>query len=166
MARDLAPVGLDFFGSAQHRAVREARIAAPPQAVFDALARDPGGWGYWFPGFSTTGRYRTPGPHGVGAEREMRLGGTRLVETVLAWEEPGRWAFRVSTATAPFVTAMAEDYRITPVDGGSVLAWTVALDGTGPMAVAGRGLGGAMGILLPRAARALERRLQAPTGTG
>jgi uncharacterized protein YndB with AHSA1/START domain len=162
MASDLAPVDLSFFASAPHRTVREVQIAAPPEKVFDALARDPAGWGLWFPGFSKNGRYLTPSPHGVGSEREMRLGGTPLVETVIAWDEPTRWAFRVSRATMPGIRAMAEDYRITPKDGGSVLTWTVALDGAGPMKFV---VGAVAGAIVARAGRNLERRLQAAAGT-
>jgi hypothetical protein len=165
MARDLVPVDLGFLASAPHRTVREVRIAAPPGKVFAALACDPGGWGLWFPGFSRGGRYVTAGPHGVDSEREMRLAGLRLVETVLAWEEPSRWAFRVSSAPVPFVRAMAEDYRITRQDGGSVLTWTVAVDGTGPMKHAGGVVDAVAGALLRRAGRNLERRLQAAAGT-
>jgi carbon monoxide dehydrogenase subunit G len=165
MASDLAPVDLSFFASAPHRTVRDVQIAAPPEKVFDALARDPAGWGQWFPGFSRSGRYLTAQPHGVGSEREMRLGGTRLVETVLAWEEPSRWAFRVSSAAMPGVRAMAEDYRITPKDGGSLLTWTVALSGAGPMTFAVGAVGAVAGALVARAARNLERRLQAAAGT-
>jgi uncharacterized protein YndB with AHSA1/START domain len=165
VSSDLAPIDLSFFASAQHVTVHEVRIAAPPQKVFDALTRDPAGWGLWFPGFSTSGRYLGPPPHGVGSEREVRLTGIRLVETVLAWEEPSRWAFRVSSARLPFVRAMAEDYRVTAQDGGSVLMWTVALSGTGPMRFAGGAIGAVAGALIARAARNLERRLQASDST-
>jgi hypothetical protein len=161
MASDLAPVDLGFFAAAQHRTVRDVRIAASPERVFDALARDPAGWGGWFPGFSSSGRYVTPPPHGVGSEREMRVGGMRVIETMLAWEEPTRWAFRVSFVALPFVRAMAEDYRITPQGGGSLLTWTMAVDGTGPMKFAWGPVGAAAGAVFGRAGRNLDRRLRA-----
>ena len=161
MASDLAPVDLGFLASAQHTVTREMRIAAPPEKVFDAFARDPAGWGLWFPGFSRSGRYVTAPPHGAGAEREMRIAGIRVVETVLAWEEPSRWAFRVSSAAVPFLRAMVEDYRFTPHAAGTLFTWTAAFDGTGPMKFGGGAVGTGACAVVARAARNLERRLQA-----
>jgi carbon monoxide dehydrogenase subunit G len=160
MPRDLQPVGPDFFRIAPYRAVRTAALAAPPAAVFAALADDPAGWGEWFPGFTRTGRYLTGPPHGVGVERAMRLAGTPLVETVIVREEPVRWAFRVSRAGMPLVRAMAEDYQLVESPTGTDLTWTLALDVAGPTVPTGPLVGAIAGSLVRVAARRLDRRLQ------
>jgi hypothetical protein len=161
MPSHLQPVGPEFFDVAPYRAVRTTSLAVPPTAVFAALADDPAGWGDWFPGFTRTGRYRTDAPHGVGAERAMRLGGVDLVETVIAREEPTRWAFRVSQGSLPLVRAMAEDYRLAETPTGTSLTWTLALDVSGPTRPTGAVVGAVAGSLVRIAARRLERRLQA-----
>jgi carbon monoxide dehydrogenase subunit G len=160
MPRSLQPVGPDFFEVAPYRTERTASVAAPPAAVFAALADDPAGWGAWFPGFTRSGRYLTGPPHGVGAERAMRLGGVDLIETVIVREEPTRWAFRVSQGSLPLVRAMAEDYRLAETPAGTALTWTLALDVAGPTLPTGAMVGTVAGALVRAAARRLERRLQ------
>lgn len=161
MTKTLQPVGPDFFEIAPYRTVRTVTVAAPPAAVFAALADDPAGWGEWFPGFTRTGRYLTDPPYGMGAERAMRLGGVDLVETVIVREEPTRWAFRVSRGSLPLVRAMAEDYRLAETPTGTVLTWTLALDVAGPTLPTSAVVGTVAGSLVGVAARRLERRLQA-----
>ena len=161
MPKHLQPVGPEFFEAAPYRTVRTASIAAPPAAVFAALADDPAGWGEWFPGFTRTGRFLSGPPHGVGSERAMRLGGVDLVETVIVREEPTRWAFRVSQGSMPLVRAMAEDYRLAETPTGTDLTWTLALDVAGPTLPTGAAVGTIAGSLVGVAARRLERRLQA-----
>jgi carbon monoxide dehydrogenase subunit G len=161
MPRRLQPVGPEFFQTAPYLAVRTASVDAPPAAVFAAIADDPAGWGEWFPGFTRSGRFLTGPPHGVGAERAMRLGGVALVETVIVREEPTRWAFRVSQGSLPLVRAMAEDYRLDETPTGTSLTWTLALDVSGPTQPTSAAVGLAAGSLVGMAARRLERRLQA-----
>ncbi len=158
MARRLRPVELDFVESAPLRLVFAAEVAAPPKAVYAALADDVAGWSHWF-----TGVARAVPTHG-GRGRDVRLtGGTRFVETVLAAEPDEHYAYRVDTTNAPGLRALLEDWRLTPAGGGTRLQWTFAADGPAPlrwaMTLAGPGLGRA----LRGSARALDRRL---TGTG
>jgi hypothetical protein len=166
MPRPLQPVGPDFFEAAPYRTQRTVSLAAAPADVFAALADDPAGWGEWFPGFTRTGRYLTGPPHGVGAERAMRLGGAGLVETVIVREEPTRWAFRVSQGSMPLVRAMAEDYRLAETPGGTALTWTLALDVTGPTFPTAAVVGSVAGTLVRVAAGRLERRLKEAGRTG
>jgi carbon monoxide dehydrogenase subunit G len=161
MPKHLRTVGPDFFEAAPYRTTRTAAVAAPPAAVFAALADDPAGWGEWFPGFTRTGSYLSAPFHGEGAERVMRLGGVGLVETVILREEPTRWAFRVSQGNLPLVRAMAEDYRLAETPSGTALTWTLALDVAGPALPTGTVVGAVAGSLVGVAARRLERRLQA-----
>jgi uncharacterized protein YndB with AHSA1/START domain len=127
MPSDLQPVELDFFDSAPYRYVTAEAVHWPAETIFAALV-DPAGWGHWFPGFSRSGRYVTPDPHGVGTVREVSMAGLRYTSTILAWDPPGRWAFRLSTSTIPFAFALAEEYLVTPHPHHSVVQWTFAID--------------------------------------
>ncbi|MGW1377408.1 SRPBCC family protein [Streptomyces sp. NPDC002446] len=154
MARRLRPVELDFAGSAPLRLVFAADIAAPPKAVYAALADDVPGWSAWFTGVARAA------PTADGRGREVRLaGGTRFTETVLAAEPDDHYAYRVDTTNAPGLRALLEDWRLTPSGGGTRLRWTFAADGPAPfrwaMTLARPGLGRAF----RESARALDRRL-------
>ncbi|MFE2194047.1 SRPBCC family protein [Streptomyces olivaceus] len=109
------------------RLVFARELAAPPDAVFRALAEDVPGWTAWFSAV-TSAR-----PIGDGAGREIRLrGGTRFVETVLAAERPEVYAYRVDVTNAPGARALLEEWRLTPTATGTRLRWTFAADGTAP----------------------------------
>ncbi|MFE3887678.1 SRPBCC family protein [Streptomyces lydicus] len=154
MARRLRPVELDFADSAPLRLVFAAEVAAPPKAVYAALADDVAGWSRWF-----TGVARSAPTHG-GKGREVQLtGGTRFTETVLAAEPDIHYAYRVDTTNAPGLRALLEDWRLTPADGGTRLRWVFAADGPAPfrflLTLARPGLGRAF----RDSARALDRRL-------
>lgn len=128
MEWELREVGPDFFDTAPYRCVSTSWLHASPSAVFRALAEDPPGWGDWNPGFSRTGRYTTPPPHGSGSVREVTMARIRYTDTIVAWEEPAHWAFFVARAGAPFAKALAEDYRIAPSGEGSTVQWTIAME--------------------------------------
>jgi hypothetical protein len=128
MPWDLRPVGPDFLETAPRRFTNRAVIRRPPERVFDSIAGDPARWGDWFPGFDHSGRWLTPDPPGEGSRRAVRMGGIAYDETILAWERPTRFAFRVDRAGAPFAHALAEDYRIAEHPSGSTLEWTFAID--------------------------------------
>ncbi|AJT68545.1 SRPBCC family protein [Streptomyces chattanoogensis] len=158
MARRLRPVELDFVESAPLRLVFAAEAAAPPKAVYAALADDVASWPDWFTGVSRA--VSTDDGRG----REVRLtGGTRFAETVLAAEPDERYAYRVDTTNAPGLRALLEDWRLTPAGGGTRLRWTFAADGPAPfrlvMMLARPGLGRAF----RESVRALDRRLARQT---
>ena len=128
MPHSFRPVDLDFFESAPCRFIGTGVIHQPAERVFATIADDPASWGDWFPGFSRSGRYVSPPPHGAGAVRQVAMGGIRFRETVLAWERPHRWAFGIDEASIPFARALAEDYQVTTEGESSVLRWTFAMD--------------------------------------
>lgn len=123
-----------FFETAPYRFTAVEILSRPASELFAAIAGDPGGWGQWFPGFSSTGRYLTPPPPGTGSRRRVRMAGVVYEETVIRWEEPaagrdaGRYSFRVDRAGAPFAHALAEDYRMVDQGTHSTLEWTFAID--------------------------------------
>jgi uncharacterized protein YndB with AHSA1/START domain len=136
MPTSLRAVDLDFITTAKHRVTVTEVVPASPDEVFAALADDPAGWGAWFPGFTDAGRYLTPGPHGVGSQREVFARGSRFLETILVWEPGRRWAFRVDEAGLPAVRALAEHFTLTPEGSGTRVDYTMAQE-TSPGFVGG-----------------------------
>ncbi len=134
MRWDLRPVDAGFLETAPYRFTTIEILSQPASELFAAIATEPAGWGRWFPGFSSAGRYLTPPPHGTGSRRRVRMAGVVYEETVIAWEEPapgreaGRYSFRVDRAGAPFASALAEDYRVVDQGAYSTLEWTFALE--------------------------------------
>ncbi|GGQ65758.1 SRPBCC family protein [Streptomyces althioticus] len=131
MAHRLRPVGQEFASVAPVRLVFEREITAAPPAVFDALARDVGGWTAWFR-VLTLAR-----PLDGGAGREIRLlGAARFRETILAAEEPDVYAYRVDVTNVPGARAMVEEWRLEPAGTGTRVRWTMAVDGVAPFRLA------------------------------
>ena len=126
--RAFRPVEVDFLANAPRLITSTGVVAAPREQVFAALSGDPASW-TWFPGFSDRGLWLTDPPHGPGSRREVQMGGVRYRETILVWDEPERWAFRIDEATAPVAHALAEDYRLVADGDQTVLHWTFCADG-------------------------------------
>jgi uncharacterized protein YndB with AHSA1/START domain len=118
----LRPVDLDFLDTAPVRLSFTAAVAAPAHDVYHALAEELTSWPLWF---APVKRARTTRPGG----REIVLvGGMRFEETVLAAERPSRYAYRADTANRPGMRAIAEDWRLAPIAGGSLVQWTLAAE--------------------------------------
>lgn len=139
-------------------------VGAPPEAVFEAISADPSTW-TWFPGLSREAAYKSQPPHGVGSIRQVSMAGTTYKETILAWDPPTRWAYRVDECSAPIARALVEDWVISPAAEGSVVRWTFTID---PRALFLAGLpvaGKLMGSLFAKAMRNLSEQLQAARAT-
>ncbi|QNE78737.1 SRPBCC family protein [Streptomyces finlayi] len=154
MARRLRPVGLDFVASAPLRLVFASELSAPPEVVYRALAEDVESWPGWFTSV-TDAR-----PADGGAGRVVRLkGGTVFRETIVAREPGERYAYRVDETNAPGMTALLEEWRLTPAVTGTRVQWTFATDG-GTLFRFGLRLGRAgLGRAFRGAVRNLGRRL-------
>jgi hypothetical protein len=148
-------VDLSFFDEAPVVVRRGAHVDAPRDRVFAAVANDPAGWGEWFPGFSNDGSWQTPPPHGVGSVRAVRMLGFRYRETMLAWEEGIRWAFRIDETNARGFKAFAEDYQFADDGTGTRLTWIVAMQPSGAMRYCAPALPPGFGVILRRAASRL-----------
>lgn len=122
----LRAVGLDFLETASHTFEYEAPLAAPPAAVFAAISADPATW-KWFPGIEA-GEYEGDDAPGLGSRRWVRIGGVKYRETILAWDEPRRWTYRVDETSAAVFGALLEDWVIEPAGDGSTLRWTFAFE--------------------------------------
>jgi hypothetical protein len=105
------PVELDFLETAPMCLNATMRVGRSPYEVFGAFADDPANWGEFFPGFHKSGSYHTSGPHGVGSRCTKRVTGIKVDETVLAWDQGARFAFRVDGTSAPAFHAWVEDYH-------------------------------------------------------
>ncbi|KUL38151.1 polyketide cyclase [Streptomyces sp. NRRL F-4489] len=156
MSRRLRSVSLDFAATAPLRLVFTAETAAPPAAVYAALADDVPGWAEWFSGVSEAA------PADGGRCRLVRLaGGTRFAETIMAAEPGARYAYRVDTTNAPALSALLEDWRLTPAGSGTRVRWTFAADGTAAFRWLMPLARPAMGRAFRDSVRALDRRLTA-----
>lgn len=125
MVRHIRSVDLGFIESAPVRMVFGAGMAAPPEAVYHALADEDRteDWAEWFSGMATA----TPAPGG----RQVRLdGGAVFWETVIAAEPCTHYAYRTDRTNAPGLRALLEEWRLEPAGGGTRVRWTVAADGT------------------------------------
>ena len=122
---------------------------------------EPGSWGRWFPGFSDHGRWETPSPYGVGSVRTVRVFGIRYRESILAWDNGRRWAFRVDETTAPMFKAIAEDYQFADEGTGTRLSWTVGVRPSLAPLVSARLMRVYLRIVLRRASMDLGRILAA-----
>ncbi|MFI6643934.1 SRPBCC family protein [Streptomyces sp. NPDC050504] len=123
MARKLRPVGLEFVETAPIRLSFTALVGAAPGEVYGALADETEAWPAWFSAVTSA--------RPTAAGREVRLkGGIRFDETVVAAEPGVRYAYRIDTTNAPGVSAMLEEWLLTPVVGGGTrVRWTMAVDG-------------------------------------
>lgn len=126
MTHQLRTVELDFLEKAPVRFVFDATIPAPQEAVFGAISADPSTWTWW-PGHDD-GSYETPPPHGVGSRRYMRMGDSWYRETILAWEEPRRWAYRVDESADALVNTLVEEWVVEGDDDRSTVRWTFAVE--------------------------------------
>lgn len=109
----LQPVDLSFAERAPYACIHDADVAAPPAAVFEALADlDRPDW-------------VTSPPHGVGSVRAVWVGSLYLVEGFVAWERGARFSFAVLQANLPFARALLEDWRIAPTRTGSRVTYAI-----------------------------------------
>ncbi|QXE38248.1 SRPBCC family protein [Streptomyces sp. GMY02] len=152
MARQLRSVELDFADTAPVRLVFTGTMAAPPDAVYRALATETESWPEWFSGLTEAAAT----PEG----RTVRLtGGSRFRETVLAAQPDVLYAYRTDETNAPGVRALLEAWRLAPAGDGTRVRWTVATDGTVLYRAVLRGSRPAMGRTFRSSVRALDRRL-------
>ncbi|MEP6625138.1 MAG: SRPBCC family protein [Acidimicrobiia bacterium] len=158
----LRPVDLDFLTDAPVKFTYEVELPAPVEAVFAAISADPSTW-TWFPGLAD-GRYESPAPHGVGTKRAIALEGTAYRETMLAWDVPGRWAYRVDASTDTTFLALAEDWVMEPRGTGSILQWTFAVEPQPELAELIAGAGEMIGTVFANAMVSFSDHLRAATG--
>ena len=128
MNAELRAEDLSFLDRATDSFVFDAVVAAPRSRVFAAISADPSTW-TWYPDLADAG-YEGPGPHGVGSRRAVHMAGAYYRETIVAWEEPSVWAYRVDESSVPLAEALVEEWAVLEGedDDHSVVRWTFALD--------------------------------------
>ena len=163
MKHQLRAVGLDFVEHAPLRFVFGTDVGAPPAEVFAAISADPSTWTAWFPGFRDGG-YEGPTPYGVGTRRWVRVGRGGYYETMMAWDAPNRWTYRVDESDARVANALVEEWTISrQPGGGSLVTWTFAVDPSPVLRLTGPLGSVVIGSLFRRAMRNLDRRIRSPT---
>jgi carbon monoxide dehydrogenase subunit G len=146
----LRPEGLDFVTTAPRSWSFANPVQARPADVFAAISADPSTWVQWFPGLSA-GHYEGDQPPGIGSGREVTVGRTRYRETILAWDTPHRWAYRVDETSVPMAHALVEEWTIEPEGDGSRLRWTFAIDPRPLFRISAPLAGPVMGRMMKRA---------------
>jgi hypothetical protein len=160
----LRPEGRSFVERARRVFVFEAPVAAPRPQVFAAISADPSTW-TWFPALRH-GRYESPAPHGEGAIRSVSMAGTIYRETVIAWEAPALWAYRVDESSVPLADALVEEWTVLedPADAGaSIVRWTFAIDPKPLFSAGAPAATSLMGGLFRKAMANLSARLAVPS---
>lgn len=123
---ELRKVGLDFLESARMVYVVECDVDLPRMVVWEALV-DAFTWKAWFPGVRAAS-YRGSPPYGVGTIRVAEVRGCHFEETMLAWDEGRRWAYRIDRATVPLAKAQLESTELEDRGEGTRVRWLLAMD--------------------------------------
>lgn len=166
MSPALRPEPVEFVTRAPLVLAFDALVDAPRGEVFSAVVADPSTW-TWFPGI-TRGSYPDGPPLGVGSPRQVTVGGATYLETVVAWDDPVRWAYRVDATGAPIARALVEEWTFGDDElrpGRTEVRWTFALDPSPLFRAVRFAAPAVMGPLFRRAMTNLEARLR-PAGTG
>jgi uncharacterized protein YndB with AHSA1/START domain len=122
----MRPEDLSFPERALVRLTFSRLVPAPPEKVFDVLA-DHEGWARWFVDFEKA-VVTSPEREGVGMKRRVWVGPMRFEERFLAWERGRRFAFTMLDTKLPIVSAIVEDWRLAPVEGGTRVDYAVGID--------------------------------------
>jgi hypothetical protein len=153
----LRPVGLEFLDEAPLRVEVEVATSLARPEVWAAFV-DPTTWRHWFPGVRAAAYPAQGPPYGVGTLRTADVEGQLFEETVLAWDEPTRWAYRIDRCTAALAHAQVEstEFAVGP-GGGTRVRWILASDPLPALAAARDVLPGILERRLADALAALER---------
>ncbi len=119
-------VGMEFLDNAKLKFVVEAMTHLPRQKVWDAFA-NPNTWQHWFPKVECV-FYSGATPYGVGTTRRSIVDGILYDETMLVWEEPRRWGYRINKATFAIAKAQLEITEFEAIASGTRVRWTLACD--------------------------------------
>ncbi len=120
----LRSVGMDFLQHAPRIYVVGCNVALPREQVWQAIIDAPT-WPAWFPGVRSAS-YRGNPPYGVGTTRVADVSGFLMEETMLAWDEGRRWAYRIDRSTAPLARAQLECTELEDRGSGTHVRWTLA----------------------------------------
>jgi hypothetical protein len=120
------PIGLAFLEAAAAKFVVEVETPLPRQQVWDAFA-NANTWQSWFPKVECVS-YSGITPYGVGTTRRSVVDGVFYDETLLVWEEPCRWGYRIDRATKAIASAQLEITEFASIATGTRVKWILACD--------------------------------------
>lgn len=156
---ELRPVGLDFLDHAPLRVDVEVETVLSRERVWSAFV-DPTTWPSWFPDVIEADYPGQEAPYGVGTLRTANVSGALFEETILAWDEPDRWTYRIDRCTANLASAQVESTELSDLpQGGTRVHWILASDPSESFAAAKDALPGILTRRLGRALRNLEEHL-------
>ncbi len=158
---ELLPVEIDFLDSARRRWVVEARLEAPRSVVWEAFS-DPTTWVHWFPGVREATYPNATLPYGVGTRRFSRVGRQLYEETMLAWEERKRFAYRIDRTTLPLSKSHVECTDFEDDGEGTRIRWTLAAEPRLMLRLTSPFMERILEDLINRAAKNLDRYLRVP----
>ena len=125
---ELRPVELDFLERAPLRVEVVVESSLPRSDVWRAFV-DAETWPSWFPEVRSAGSPDPTPPLGVGTIRTADVNGELFEETMLAWDEPERWTYRIDRCTAPLARAQVESTEFAESgNGGTLVRWILASD--------------------------------------
>jgi uncharacterized protein YndB with AHSA1/START domain len=156
---ELRPVGLEFLDEAPLRIEVAVETALPRKQVWAAFTDAPT-WKSWFPGVRESGYPNQERPYGVGTLRTANVSGMLFEETILAWEEPTRWIYRIDRATTDLASAQVEATLLAALPGGGTrVNWILAADPRAALAGIAEAMPGILEQMLAEALRNLEKRV-------
>lgn len=158
MPYSLRAEGMDFLEAAPLRVVVEARIAAPPAAVWPWIA-EAATWHEWFPGVTRAEYPEATPPYGVGTRRHALVSGSRYEEVICGWETERLLAYTIVEMSLPLAHAQVEATELFADDTGTCARWTLAAEPRAVFKLAAPALRATLGRLWKRAAVNLERRI-------
>ncbi len=119
-------VGLEFLNTAKVKYIIEVDTHLQQQVVWNAFA-DADTWQHWFPKVELAS-YDGTGPYGVGTTRRSIVDGTHYDETMLAWDEPRCWGYRINRATRAISKTQLEITEFEATETGTRVRWILACD--------------------------------------
>lgn len=129
MKYKLAPVDANFLHLAKKNFVVEEVINLPINDAWQAFA-DSANWKHWFPNVIDAGYKMVNGEVDenpkAGSIRWSHVGKQHYLETMIHWDEPKRWSYRIDECTLPISHAQLEMTEFEAVEEGTLVRWTLA----------------------------------------
>lgn len=92
------------------------------------------------------------------------MGESRYRETILVWDEPTRWAYRVDESADSLIDALVEEWVVDGDGDGSTVRWTFAVEPGADMETALPAAKTMIGDMFDQAMANLGARLSAVRG--
>ena len=154
---EMRRVGLEFLDEAPMRVEVGVWSVLSRHQLWAAFT-DATTWSSWFPDVRSADYPKQSAPYGVGTVRVADVGGMLFEETILAWDEPTRWTYRIDRCTTDLASAQVEATEFAELpDGGTQVRWTLACNPRPLMAGVADAMPAILEGKLAGALRSLER---------